>query len=149
MVGLSIAFRREDAVIPILVALLVAAGVSYGCWLLDVRLTRTRFTVRSQHALLLIGTTAWLVTLILLEPWFLDSTVYGSALFWFRMRVVALFLMFGCLGLAISVVIFTIAGVLASRPLPKWRLCVVPAIALVLFAVACCLVGARHFLPTA
>ncbi len=135
--------------ISIVVAILVAVGVSYCGWWLDVWLTQSRFSVRSVLSLVLLGALAWLITLILTEPCFLDSAVHEGTLFWFRMRVVAVFVMLGCLAAAVSVVAVTIAGLLMAYPLAKWRLCVVPAIALVFFALAWYLVGTHQFFPTA
>ena len=79
----------------------------------------------------------------------MGAEVPDGALWMFRMRVLAAFVVLGSLVLAISTVLVAIAALFMSHRGPKWRLCVVPAITLAAFALALHLVGTHHFMPAA
>jgi hypothetical protein len=102
-----------------------------------------------MFAVALLAATAGLCAVIVAEPWMWDAEVREEAFWMFRMRVLGAFLVLGSLVLSISLVTVTVTALIMPRLVSRWRLCVVPALALVLFAVALHLVGKYHFMPSA
>ncbi len=137
------------AFVQIAAAIAAALAAAVGGWMLDARLTRSRGSLRSMFCVVLLAVTAGLGTVILLEPWLMAAEVPADALWMFRMRVLSLFVMLGCVVLAISMVLVTIAALFMSHVGPKWRLCVLPVLGLAAFALVLFLVGTHQFRPTA
>lgn len=137
------------AIVQIAFSVVVSLGVAGGGWKLDERLTRSRGSLRAMFSLVLAAATAGLIAVILTEPWLWEAEAPEEALWMFRMRVLAVFVVLGSVVLAISTVLVTIAALFMSHDGPKWRLCVLPALALAMFALALFLVGTHRFWPTA
>jgi hypothetical protein len=72
----------------------------------------------------------------------------GNVSFLFHVRVLSTFVVLGCMIVGAAVGVTTIAALSASTPVPKWRLCIVPILALVAFALAFQQFFTRGFFPT-
>jgi hypothetical protein len=135
--------------VQLLIAGVIAVTAAGGGWWLDEELTRSRGMLRAIFAVTLLAATAGLCAVILAEPWLWDAEVREEAFWMFRMRVLAAFVVLGSLVVSSSLVLVTVTALIMPRPVSRWRLCVVPALALVLFALALHLVGKYHFMPSA
>jgi hypothetical protein len=132
--------------VAILVAIVVAVAAVWAIWLLDVRITGNRISSRLIAALVLLATSTWMSTIILAEPYDLNE---ANAFFWGHMRVVCVFVTFGCVILAAAASMYTVVAFWwEARSVPMWRLCVVPALSLVSLAITLYLIDLRAFLPS-
>jgi hypothetical protein len=135
--------------VQLLIASVVAVTAAGGGWRLEERLMRSRRTLRAMFAVALLAATAGLCAVILAEPWLWDAEVREEASWMFRMRVLAAFVVLGSFVASISLVLVTVTALIMPRLVSRWRLCVMPTLALVLFAVALHLIGKYHFMPSA
>jgi hypothetical protein len=145
--------------VAFLIAAAMATGVAWCGWRTDLNLTGEPTTGRRALAVALLGASAWLITLILAANWLQVPGAYGPVQYWagaeehvgfiYQMRALALFLVLGCMLVAAAVGVSTIAALCRPGSTPRWQLCVIPALALVSFAVAYHLYFSREFFPSA
>lgn len=139
-------------------AILIAIGSAWCMRLIDRSLTGEDSSPRRAAAIALFAASVWLATLIEMAHWLQVPGASGPVQYWtqadgsvsplFHVRVLAMFVVMGSMLAALVVIILTIAEVRASRLATRWRLCVVPMVALTAFAIAFFLVGSREFFPT-
>jgi hypothetical protein len=133
----------------LLIAIAVSSMAAVCGWFLDTRLTRTKLSARVVFALVLLTASMWLASIILAEQQLIDMTVTANQFFMFRMRVVAVFLVLGCMPVALATAAFTVYAIPTDSSVPKWRLRVVPILALTTFALAVYLYDTHGYYPTA
>lgn len=133
----------------LLLAITVSSAAVICGWLFDVRLTRTKLSMRVVCTLALLAASTWLASIILGEQLLIDMTVRANQFFMFRMRVVAVLLVLGCIPVALATAVFTRFAMSVDNKVSKWRLSVVPVIAITTYALAFYLYGTHGFYPTA
>jgi hypothetical protein len=132
-------------VIPSVIAAAIAFATTRFGWRADARLTGDHASVRAILAAGLLAAATWLSAVIVTsEYWFVDDL---DARFLFR--VIAVFVVLSCMPTAIAVAIATIGAAWTTSSIRRWRLCLLPALAFAMFALAVLLVDAHQFFPAA
>jgi hypothetical protein len=145
--------------VAFLIAVATAICVAWCGWRTDLNLTGGPTTGRRALAIALLGASAWLITLILAAIWLRVPGAYGPVQYWvgaeghvgflYQLRVLAMFLVLGCMLVAAAVGVATIAALCRPGSTPRWQLCVIPALAIGSFAVAYHLFFSQEFFPSA
>ena len=144
--------------LPCFLAALVASLSILAGWMTDVRLVGKLVDARRGLSLSLLGYGAWLIAIVLAANWLQSPGVAGPVQYWtdgagrveslFHVRVAAMFLMFPALLLAVAIP-FSAGGASSAEELTVGiRRLILPAMALLTFAVGCSLFFALRFFPT-
>ena len=144
--------------LPCVLAALVASLTVLAGWMTDVRLVGKPLDARRGLSLTLLGYGAWLIAIVLAANWLQSPGFAGPVQYWtdgagrveslFHVRVAAMFLMFPALLLAIAIPFSAHGASPTEVQAGGIRRLVLPAMALLTFAVGCSLFFALRFFPT-
>ena len=143
---------------PLLLAAIVGTLTAIGGLAIDVRLVGKPIDARRGLSLTLLSYGAWLIAIVLAANWLQTPGFAGPVQYWtdgagrveslFHVRVTAMFLMFPALLLAITIPFSANGASPAEEQAVGIRRLVLPAMALLTFAVGCSVFFAFRFFPT-
>jgi hypothetical protein len=142
--------------IAFLIAVIAAAIVSSCGWFIDQRILRCQTPGRMIVALVLLGIATWLIALIQSAFWLKVPGAYGPVQYWgatglyfMWVRVLAMFADLAGMFVAVLVLVATIVSLFVESRTPKSFRCIVPAIALAVYALAGYMYFEYEFFPSA